>query len=124
VRADELAARSKDHIRCDAGRRLAGPDPGRGGARPPAAAPSEPGGPPWATAHSGYILSRHGADAHVANEHAPKLTRAAEDAILALVGLGYTHPKADAAVARVSAELGQEAETAALVRAGLKELAQ
>jgi holliday junction DNA helicase RuvA len=63
-----------------------------------------------------------GADA--SPERAPKLTRAAEDAILALVGLGYAHPQAAAAVARISAGLGQEAETAALVRAGLKELAQ
>ena len=57
-------------------------------------------------------------------ERAPKLTRAAEDAILALVSLGYAQPQAAAAVARISAQLGQEAETAALVRAGLKELAQ
>jgi holliday junction DNA helicase RuvA len=62
--------------------------------------------------------------AHAANERAPKLTRAAEDAVLALVGLGYAHPQAAAAVARISADLGQEAETAALVRAGLRELTQ
>jgi Holliday junction DNA helicase RuvA len=55
-------------------------------------------------------------------ERAPKLTRAAEDAILALVGLGYAQPQAAAAVARISAELGQAAEAAALVRAGLREL--
>jgi Holliday junction DNA helicase RuvA len=63
-----------------------------------------------------------GADASA--ERAPKLTRAAEDAILALVSLGYAQPQAAVAVARISAALGQEAETAALVRAGLKELAQ
>ena len=63
-----------------------------------------------------------GADASA--ERAPKLPKAAEDAILALVGLGYTHPQAAAAVARISAFLGRQAETAALVRAGLKELAQ
>jgi Holliday junction DNA helicase RuvA len=57
-------------------------------------------------------------------ERAPKLTKAAEDAILALVSLGYAQPQAAAAVARISAALGHEAETAALVRAGLKELAQ
>ena len=57
-------------------------------------------------------------------ERAPKLAKAAEDAVLALVGLGYAQPQAAAAVARISAQLGSEAETAALVRAGLKELAQ
>ena len=57
-------------------------------------------------------------------ERAPKLTGAAEDAILALVGLGYAQPQAAAAVARISIQLGQHAETPALVRAGLKELSQ
>lgn len=63
-----------------------------------------------------------GADAGL--ERTPKLPKAAEDAILALVGLGFAHPQAAAAVARISAQLGHEAQTAALVRAGLKELAQ
>ena len=49
---------------------------------------------------------------------------AAEDAILALVGLGYGQPQAAAAVARISAQLGPATETAALIRAGLKELAR
>jgi len=57
-------------------------------------------------------------------ERAPKLGKAAEDAVLALVSLGYAQPQAAAAVARISAELGPSAETAALIRAGLKELAQ
>jgi Holliday junction DNA helicase RuvA len=57
-------------------------------------------------------------------ERAPKLARAAEDAVLALVGLGYAQPQAAAAVARIFAQLGPAAETAALIRAGLKELAQ
>jgi holliday junction DNA helicase RuvA len=57
-------------------------------------------------------------------ERAPKLAKAAEDAVLALVGLGYAQPQAAAAVARISARLGPAAETAALIRAGLKELAQ
>jgi holliday junction DNA helicase RuvA len=64
------------------------------------------------------------AHADASFERAPKLAKAAEDAVLALVGLGYAHPQAAAAVARISAQLGPEAETAALVRAGLKELAQ
>jgi Holliday junction DNA helicase RuvA len=57
-------------------------------------------------------------------ERAPKLAKAAEDAVLALVSLGYAQPQAAAAVARISAQLGPAAETAALIRAGLKELAQ
>jgi Holliday junction DNA helicase RuvA len=64
------------------------------------------------------------AGAEAGFEPARKLTKAAEDAILALVGLGYAHPQAAAAVARISAALGQQAESATLVRAGLKELAQ
>lgn len=68
-------------------------------------------GPDFAHAEAGF-------------ERPPKLAKAAEDAILALVGLGYAQPQAAAAVARISAQLGPEAETAALVRAGLKELAQ
>ena len=44
--------------------------------------------------------------------------------MLALVGLGYAQAQAAAAVARISAQLGPAAETAALIRAGLKELAQ
>jgi holliday junction DNA helicase RuvA len=64
------------------------------------------------------------AGAEAGLERAPRFTRAAEDAILALVGLGYAQPQAAAAVARISAELGQDVQTAALVRAGLKELAR
>jgi holliday junction DNA helicase RuvA len=57
-------------------------------------------------------------------EAAAKLPKSAEDAILALVGLGYTRAQVATAIARCSARLGQEAQTAALIRAGLKELAQ
>ena len=53
-----------------------------------------------------------------------KLPRAAEDATLALVGLGYARPQAAIAVSRALAALGAEAQTAALIKAGLKELAQ
>ncbi len=63
------------------------------------------------------------AGAEVGLERGSRFTRAAEDAILALVSLGYAEPQAAAAVARISAQLGQEAQTATLVRAGLKELA-
>jgi len=64
------------------------------------------------------------AHAEAGFERTPKLAKAAEDAVLALVGLGYAQPQAAAAVARISAQLGPDAATAALVRAGLKELAQ
>jgi Holliday junction DNA helicase RuvA len=64
------------------------------------------------------------AHAETGFERPPKLAKAAEDAVLALVGLGYAQAQAAAAVARISAQLGPAAETAALIRAGLKELAQ
>jgi Holliday junction DNA helicase RuvA len=57
-------------------------------------------------------------------DRTPRLAKAAEDAVLALVSLGYAQAQAAAAVARISAQLGPAAETAALIRAGLKELAQ
>ncbi len=53
-----------------------------------------------------------------------KLPKAADDAVLALTGLGYARPQATAAVAKGFAALGAEAQTAALIRAALKELAQ
>lgn len=46
------------------------------------------------------------------------------DAISALVNLGYGRPQAAAAVAASVAALGQDAEASALIRRGLKELAQ
>jgi len=58
------------------------------------------------------------------SEPGGKPPKAAEDAILALVGLGYGRPQAAAAVSQALAGLGAEASTAALIRAGLKELAQ
>ncbi len=63
------------------------------------------------------------AGAEVSRERGSRFTRAAEDAILALVSLGYAEPEAANAVARISTQLGEDAETATLVRAGLKELA-
>ncbi len=53
-----------------------------------------------------------------------KLPKAAEDAVLALVGLGYARAQAAIAVANGFATLGPEAATSALIRAGLRELAQ
>jgi len=63
-------------------------------------------------------------DAAPSLERHPGLPKAAQDAILALVGLGYAQAQAAAAITRASGELGAEAETSALIRAGLKALAQ
>ena len=60
----------------------------------------------------------------VSSPSAPGLPKAAEDAVLALIGLGYGRPQAAAAIARCSAELGADAQTTTLIRAGLRELAQ
>ena len=46
------------------------------------------------------------------------------DAISALVNLGYAQPQAAAAVAAATKTLGESAETGALIRQGLKELAR
>jgi Holliday junction DNA helicase RuvA len=54
----------------------------------------------------------------------PALGGAAEDAVLALVNLGYARPQAAQAVAKGAASLGAQATTAALIRLGLKDLAQ
>jgi holliday junction DNA helicase RuvA len=59
-----------------------------------------------------------------AGEGDAKLPKAAEDAVLALVGLGYQRPQALAAVAKGFKALGAEAQTSALIKLGLKELAQ
>jgi holliday junction DNA helicase RuvA len=48
----------------------------------------------------------------------------AEDAISALVNLGYRRAEAYSAVAKVAHELGERASLDALIRAGLKELSQ
>lgn len=50
--------------------------------------------------------------------------RALTDAISALVNLGYAQAQAAAAVATVSRTLGESAETAQLIRGGLKELSK
>jgi Holliday junction DNA helicase RuvA len=55
---------------------------------------------------------------------APALAGPAHDAVLALVNLGYGRPQAAEAVAKGAASLGGGATTAALIRLGLKELAQ
>ncbi|KAF0229553.1 MAG: holliday junction DNA helicase [Beijerinckiaceae bacterium] len=47
-----------------------------------------------------------------------------KDAISALINLGYGQPQAAAAVAAAAAALGEAAETGALIRQGLRELAK
>ena len=55
---------------------------------------------------------------------APGPERSAAEAVSALVNLGYGRPQAAAAVAASLRALGESAQTAALIRRGLKELAQ
>jgi Holliday junction DNA helicase RuvA len=55
------------------------------------------------------------------NDRAP---RPVSDAISALVNLGYGPPQAAAAIAAASRSAGENAETAQLIRLGLKELAK
>ena len=50
--------------------------------------------------------------------------RPVTDAISALVNLGYGQPQAAAAIAGASREAGEGADTARLIRLGLKELAR
>jgi holliday junction DNA helicase RuvA len=56
----------------------------------------------------------------VEDRRAPKPV---QDAVSALVNLGYGQPQASAAVAAAVKALGDDAETSALIRRGLKELA-
>ena len=46
------------------------------------------------------------------------------DAVSALINLGYGQPQAAAAIAAASREIGEEADTAKLIRLGLKELSK
>ena len=57
-------------------------------------------------------------------EDAKAAPKPVQDAISALVNLGYGRPQAAAAVAASVKALGESAETGALIRRGLKELAQ
>ena len=53
-----------------------------------------------------------------------KAPRPVADAVSALVNLGYGQPQAAAAIASASRSAGENAETAQLIRLGLKELAK
>ncbi len=57
-------------------------------------------------------------------EEAKSAPRPVQDAISALVNLGYGRPQAAAAVAASVSALGERAEAPALIRRGLKELAR
>jgi Holliday junction DNA helicase RuvA len=57
-------------------------------------------------------------------DEAKRAPRPVQDAISALVNLGYGRPQAAAAVAASLTALGESAEAPALIRRGLKELAQ
>ncbi len=61
--------------------------------------------------------------ARLAGDEAPAGSSAAQEAISALVNLGYGRPQAATAIAASVKALGEGAETAALIRRGLKELA-
>ena len=62
--------------------------------------------------------------AKLAGENEAKAApRPAQDAISALVNLGYGRPQAAAAIAASVKALGENAQTSALIRQGLKELA-
>jgi Holliday junction DNA helicase RuvA len=50
--------------------------------------------------------------------------RPVADAVSALVNLGYGHPQAAAAIAAATRNAGEGADTARLIRLGLKELAK
>ncbi len=59
----------------------------------------------------------------LAGDDAPAGSSAASEAISALVNLGYARPQAATAIAASLKALGDSAETTALIRRGLKELA-
>jgi len=50
--------------------------------------------------------------------------RPVADAVSALINLGYGHPQAAAAIAAAARSAGEDADTATLIRQGLKELAK
>jgi Holliday junction DNA helicase RuvA len=54
----------------------------------------------------------------------PAPTSAADDAVSALVNLGYRRPEAAQVVARIADRLGEGVTLDALIRDSLKELAQ
>ena len=70
------------------------------------------------------VAGIHGPAASSGLGYAPPEGNAAAEAISALTNLGYNPAQASAAVAAASADLGRDADTAKLIRRGLKELAR
>ena len=64
------------------------------------------------------------ANGHAGAAAAQPIEGATAEAISALVNLGYNPPQASAAIAAAMGELGDGADTAKLIRRGLKELAR
>ncbi len=62
-------------------------------------------------------------DKHTSLTETSNLPSAMNDAISALVNLGYAHPQCTAAIISSIKKLGETAETSVLIRQGLKELA-
>ena len=62
--------------------------------------------------------------ARLVGEESNGAGKTAADAVSALVNLGYGRPQAAAAIAASVRALGEDAETSALIRRGLRELAQ
>jgi Holliday junction DNA helicase RuvA len=73
---------------------------------------------------AGVITIIDAAAIQLAGDEAANAPSAAKEAISALVNLGYARPQAATAIATSLKALGEGAETGALIRRGLKELAQ
>jgi Holliday junction DNA helicase RuvA len=69
-----------------------------------------------------YAAVSPGAARLASADDAAGAPKALQEAISALVNLGYGRPQAAAAVAAAAAALGEDAQTPALIRRGLKEL--
>jgi Holliday junction DNA helicase RuvA len=70
------------------------------------------------------VAGLNGASAHGGAPSAPPESTAAAEALSALTNLGYPAAQASSAIAAASKELGEAADTAKLIRRGLKELAR
>jgi len=70
------------------------------------------------------VVNGAGAGAVIASAKAPPPGDAAAEAVSALTNLGYQPGQASAAVAAAMKELGEAADTAKLIRRGLRELAR
>jgi Holliday junction DNA helicase RuvA len=70
------------------------------------------------------VAALNGAGAHPGMPSAPPESNAAAEALSALTNLGYAAAQASSAVAVAAKELGEGADTAKLIRRGLKELAR